>query len=1184
MKSLIYLILLFSPIFSIAGWTPINIGINDNFNSVWVSRGIWTSPNRALIFGDKGIYGTTTGGLTAADWEPIHITGNSSDSITLSNSKIFRYANNNDQTLFLCGEDTIEHRAVIFLLNCSTFSISLYYYGDINTRLNDIGYNPSNGIYAVGNNGLFIYGYPTNFHIVPLATTNNLVSINIYISPGSGEIYAIGGENIVIFGNCGGQNIPPSVNYYYPTNPETYTDVYNVSSLNYLHLFGSQYSTYSFSYNLLTLHDDFDFCPLNAKEVKWGNNYTYIATDHGIYFSNEFQVTSAGYNINDLSFADSNKGFAVGPNGTFLTTNDAGFPNKPVVKLNINPNCSGYSTCICPRTPLPANYSSQIFLNGALLFSDNNSFHYYTFPTIGTYTVTYIVNNGSLTDTAEQILYIYDPPANLSVVAPDSILCKNESAIVQIHNSNPNIIYELHKQGNGNPYFGEIIGNGNTASINSNLISNSGYFYIKAYYINSSNCFLSLTDRIYITVEKTKADFHAGYINAVPGETFPYYEKCIEAQHFDWRFPTDASLLQSNLANLTEISYSTTGLKNVTLICWSDNLCFDTITKAETMIYTQPVPADTIWNCGFNKQDNSSSILIEKTHILKNDDYLISGNFNNATFNSVYGHSKSILNREGGFLAKYNKYGVLKWVLYTGSSDNSIGIPKPFSTNTGEIYFAVDYQYLSSNYNSFTFNNGDSLIIPVYSSFPYPSVETQIQSLSVVMKLDTLGNLLNHYVFEGRNLRIDQLISDENGNLFIKAKHTGELYSFFNGTLTEIAHRVPLSDNSPEITFFKINQNTLYWKITANSSIVNSNLPASFFEFILDKNKNIYLSGSNNYSSATLTFPNSFTLNLPHINNITSFTNPNSFIIKADSNGLYNWNVTSYTKTLGGPLYLYPHTDNANNLYLTNNLTLNSPDSIIIIDANNSRNALLANSCNQILKFGENGLIKWIVTLNQTHQIGNYLLMDNKENEIVVTQEIQGGGSLLLTDALNNSYSLTGNNEKTYIARFDSSGTFISASNAGTNYPVIPSEIHFDNSGRLLLNVAAEYSFENETYFFSDTLSTDLSNEEFILKTGSLTNEAIQTISLIENENTKNMLKIYPNPTLSDFTLDFDRSCNFNLTIKNLTGLTIFNKEYSNTKTLFLSSKETLLKPGTYIIIINSNEFNNCYKLILIGN
>ncbi|WAC02476.1 hypothetical protein N7U66_01835 [Lacinutrix neustonica] len=404
--------------------------------------------------------------------------------------------------------------------------------------------------------------------------------------------------------------------------------------------------------------------------------------------------------------------YACGPNGTILKHESANDEAKPYVRILFDGACLSESSteisAITGDTTTCAWYIDDVFVS-----SDCESFSY-SFSTVGTYTIkleaTY---NGITTQTTKTAHIVNDPQIDKPINILDNILCHEESIQIEISNSEPDVVYTLHKENSNAIYGTSEVGNGGTVTLNSIPVNETATFLLNSANVNARSCTRTFTDTFEIIVEQTQANFHVGLLNASTNEDITFYQTSADASIFNWSFTTAANSLSTTGENPTN-SFNSTGVHDVTLTASSVNQCVDGITLSSPNIYIKPLETNECWSyINQSESPTTGANSHDITHITEVEDgYLTGGYYRNEIFGTTHGIEYTINDSNGGFLSKSDDNGTLKWLVYTkGSSVSSV-----FSSvedQNGDIYLSIngnDCEFFDNSGKRVTFNKGGNIV------------------------------------------------------------------------------------------------------------------------------------------------------------------------------------------------------------------------------------------------------------------------------------------------------------------------------------------------------------------------------------------------------------------------------------------------------------------------------------------
>ena len=120
---------------SYAEWQELNTGINDNFNAIAVKG------NYGIITGDKGVYINKTSPTDGNSWIKYSYLNNSNEAIIFNQTKFYHCKSDSQSKnlkFYLCGQDTINKKAMIFEIDLEKSTNKIIYTGNTNSRLKKI--------------------------------------------------------------------------------------------------------------------------------------------------------------------------------------------------------------------------------------------------------------------------------------------------------------------------------------------------------------------------------------------------------------------------------------------------------------------------------------------------------------------------------------------------------------------------------------------------------------------------------------------------------------------------------------------------------------------------------------------------------------------------------------------------------------------------------------------------------------------------------------------------------------------------------------------------------------------------------------------------------------------------------------------------------------------------------------
>jgi hypothetical protein len=1014
-------------------WTNLNTGIADNLNDIY----FYSNELNGLVAGNQGVYYTTTGGNGAAAWTRF-APANATDLATYNRSKFLKIARDPGSfKTYICGIDTVNQKAVILYFKADDQAYSFIYTGPVNSALYDIRWT-SNAVYAVGKSGLMVKYVLSNSSIVvyPALTTRSLRAIAFETFSNTNAV--MGGDSIMIRAvfNTSTTSSVTSVplNYNIRSINIEYQAVYAIGPSGY-------YKTISTALAGITELTTYRQAPLNATMIFQGLNSTdiYVTTDHGIYKKYidplEFQPSSAGLALNAISFSyGATTGYACGNNGLVVKSANGGGGTIPYNTAVISTACKGDFINIerpwggsgnnCKMRVLNASNVEVYNVNTGCALSA-----WYGWNSAGNFTIQYIESNGSYSDTVFKSVYIPEPPViNLVTTINDSILCKNEKLMVGLAGTTTGWNYILRKQGSF-ASFGYAPGNGGSINFQSEFINETANYYIEVE-SQTNNCRKDFTNIIPVTVEHPKGRLASSLINANVNENVVFNAISNDAQNFKWTF--DASATQQVFTGKTvQLSFNSLGAKDVSLISWSNNGCYDTSLLAATRVVSEAALSDDCFNLNFPGVDANYNLAypflpLQKDLKFVRDGFLLGGGGYQYIMRSRTGDSVSRTNYGGLYLAKYSLKGVLKWRWYSKHGDYNCATcyytPKPAVENIdvrpdGSILFAGNHDKNAWLY----FTNGDSIQIAAGADI-YATGNN-----GFVAKADSIGSLLWRGVF--KNGHVEKMKVDRFGNIWILVAVGNDLtYEKAGGSVVNIPLPANLDFYDDVNCLIKLSANGDY----LSSAMFAHNGPNSHRvnEFITDDNGNIWLTGllemdmrfynSNNTIGGTIS------------RQAGTGISYSGFLVKYDNacNHLFNVNIAGL-KTPGslGSLRVFCSKlalDSLNNIYMlgmSNGLNSNTYMNMIHSDGTVATASLGGFF---LAKFDQAGHLSWANGSRYADYYSDGHALSTTNNTVIITSGIKlnpgNPWTGVITSSDNNQYGITMNNSSFLIAEYDYNG------------------------------------------------------------------------------------------------------------------------------------------------------------------
>ncbi len=1000
-------------------WTNLNTGINDNLTGA-----VFLGSN-GLVSGNGGIYFTTNGGSGAGSWTRFQITDNATNSTIYENTSFTHCYSDSDNTsnsgfVYACGRDNSTTKAVIFKLAIPAMTYEIIYQGPANSKLNKI--DCYSGTYlAVGDDGLLVIFTGSQLNVIPTGWTEDLLSIDLLSNKaliGSAtKLYWIGYSNTVI------NNLGERANEEGDHKDVLFTgnsDTYSLASD------GVTYSYIGTGFPSTIVNQNF-YAPLNGNGLTYFSNRFFVASDHGIYrssftptFANtafEWQPTSGNVPVRDFWSQLGNTAFyAYGNNGVILKTTNSGGSSKPYVKITSNGGC--LPGAIYMNALTGSGNAWSWYVNEVLVQSGTASFSY-SFPGAGAYNVALTVTNSfgeQSTDT--KTIYAVNPPqVDKNLTVNNDILCKQGTVSIQIADSEPNVYYMLKKEGDAASNFGEsAAANGGVVTLNSGTIDLSGDYYIHAY-SSLANCNQRFTGNFHITVEETSANFHAGLINAQVNEPVVFNENSVDAQHFEWQFSAGASVATATSANPT-VAFNASGQASATLHAWSDHNCDDTVTDSQPYIFQPPSQQD---GCFLLTNDSTDPTWPGHYNpdisqmVPTADGFLICGTYYNEIFDSKHGVVKSMPGKKGGYLAKYDRNGVVRWIVYNINTE--------FGNNNGDVIFstAVDAYgniYLSGKgTGNFIDNTGGALNLSATLNEPK----------YYLMKLNPQGERI--WCLQNSYLAMLKIAVDKENNIVALGSLNGfsptQLY--FNGQLGETIGEQNLPDATYAMLKFS-SAGAVIWDTKVEMSSANVR---KFAGIGFDNGNNMYVAMC--FDGFGKVYEPG-TLNEQTINGDGNYGSKIG-LFKFNANGIVQWKLRSRTtNTLDiqndsteafgmiveddGTVYMTGQNSTSYNLF--GNIAFTH-----YFENTDGTSTAATSGPFFTAKISSNGVCQWLRTSGQTYYGYGWNLLKS-ENEIYVVGQMQNNNtescSGTFDSADGNGYNLTINRYDYFVSVYSESG------------------------------------------------------------------------------------------------------------------------------------------------------------------
>lgn len=1105
-------------------WTTLETGINDEFT------GVVFSGNTGYVSGHNGIYRTTTGGASPADWAPLVPSGTPADLTIYANTEIrsMCFSTNSSSGRFFCaGRDKTTDKPVLLHYEGATNTLSVLYYGAENGALNSVAPAGYNQCVAVGTGGLairYVWG-SGNLTNVNINTTDDLTSVNCdsydFAITGGGKVYFGYNTNVTF------ETEAPGVVTACPGYPETG------------YSFGQNYIRYNEAG--ASVNNNF-YAPLNPRNVLLLNQRHYLATDHGVYLSNtgrtflEWQVGSGTDPINAINY-DFSTLYACGPNGLLLKgLLFGGNLTEPYAGIDIQPNCFEYATAL---TASYGTVSSVLWrVDGANVTTNFGPWNYW-FSSTGNHLIELTVTNSSgLSRTISQtVTVVNQPQIDLPVAISDDLLCNSESITITIQNPEPNVTYSLRSAAGG--HFGGASGSGAELVFESGQISEAGNYYITAKNAFGS-CVRNFSEVFAIDIEHTQAEFSAGLINALAGETIPLYENTTDAQHHEWTL-VQGQNSTTTLAENTEATFSETGPTEITLHAWSDNGCHDTKTKPGPYIY-DPLLASGSWVLNhpgtdiYNGQFYGNTSPYHNTPTLMEafpvtGGYLICGQYVETDFQSRAGNHFDLTEGFGGYLAKHDNEGVLRWVVYT---------QKAVTTERDIIYASVEDS--QGNIYLCTVSEGMFYDTTGRGINLNPSPGTNLRG--VIIKLDPNGKLI-WYLQAKNGFYPKRMYIDHSDHIIVQGEGNNSSWPadqqvfYLNGEpTTQSFHQ----ENAGWPILLKISPDAqLIWKTSLNLVSINSQ---ALHKIAFDDQNNFYVSGYFE-QQCVLNSTDGTSVSVAPYDNLGA----DMFLAKYSADGIVQWATRAYTTTAleyGRSTYIHDlKVSDAGDIFLCGYNDIGSGGTDMIFESVSGAQTVSQNRM-FIFKINTDGEVQWTRGIYMTpwplHPGGNLLNLENDRldwlGQMGSYQSSIGTGTFDGTD-IAEGYTLNLDSSDYYWASYDLEGNLQNLWVSGENTDWFTNNTlmsFFKGPGSAYYLGANLYNqYSGKTLFGADvpvTNQEDAVVARFDESTALL--RYARNMSITDSEKAKAV--IFPNPTDGVYTIQTSGTGKGELFIYDISG------------------------------------------------
>ncbi|NJX16851.1 T9SS type A sorting domain-containing protein [Tamlana crocina] len=1003
--TLVILALLFFQV-TYGQWEDLESSINDDLT------GVVFFENNGLVSGRNGLYTTTTYGIGDSSWKRFSISDNNINSSIYENTEFTHCtakttATGDSGVIYACGKNASNEKPVIFKIHLPSLEYEIIVIEEFQGSINKIAYDETEDkFYGVGDNGLYFSFYDNNYTIISTNFEDDFLSLDLY----NGGI-SIGANNYVLMSldpdtpNSFTQNNTPGAIHKDISDDGGYS--YSVGN-NYMRL-----STGSVKYS-----NRFSYGALNGQAIIKHSGVHLIATDHGIFKSDtsysylEWQPSSSKHSINSFWESTNNSSliYACGDNGTILKTENLGGATSPHVTLDVYGACVGNYVAI--KSFSGSSKYCTFYVNGNYIKGGCTSYFSHRFEEIGEHEISIKGKNseGEESTYTTTIHIVPKPDTEKAINVIDNILCKDQPLQIEIIDSEENVEYSLRKEGSYD-YFGtSAVGDGSTIVLTS-IPLETGEYYISA--SNTlANCSRRFNDSFLVTVEQTEAEFTPNLINAKLNETVTFSERTTDAANFEWSFPENSSIASSNLS-APQAKFSSLGSTEALLKTWSNDGCYDEITKEGPYIYQDLGHTEHSWsfiNGGKDPKWNGS-YTEDIGHMAPTENgFILCGHNNFSTLNSNIGKSHTF-NEPGAYAAKYDRNGTLRWIVYTDIFRDEIHYS--VQDNEGNVYITGNSRgyFIDSTGFKLDLDNGLS---------------------NFLIKLDSTGKII--WEIQGQYINFNKLFIDKDNNLlasgvfdYLRPNNiylNGEIVADLDDTVNESPTQFSYSGH----VFAKISpEGEIIWN---NKMLISATNGSDIVHLGFDESNNIYLTGRFEHRAE---FYSAGSNNYETLLGETGNYGGKLFLSKFTPNGQLLWKTRSLTYNVknDGTTPSSMVTDADGNCYISGQ---NSVDGTFLDERDNYLHTFenTDGTLTQVnigaffvLKVNSNGVCQWIQGGKKSYY-GNGLKIIKNGNELAVlghiADRVENQVSTTFTGTNGNSIDLNLKKQDYFIAVYDTFG------------------------------------------------------------------------------------------------------------------------------------------------------------------
>lgn len=995
-----------------------------------------------IIAGKEGLLVSTDNGVSFSEVNQF----NNQNSQQRYENSIFFSVHVHDNHFWACGSDTSTNEAVVFYRNSlSSSNWSNVYSTSETSKFVHCGRGSNHRIYFIGEN------YCAKFY---MSTPNQM--------PYQGSIHSSSSSPYTQIWECGTNcMVARSEDYISRFNTSTNEWTHQPNNLNFIkmnkptgssnpNIFINTADKY-ISQQPFTNFSNFEAYNANSDLTciaNYGSGF-FMGKKEGILHrddSDDFYELIVGteqYDIVDMGsspYFNNNCAYAVTADGKILRSSSFNYDTYPLAEYKNDVNYCAGDTVIIEN--LGDNSNDYFwYLDNDLISTDFNLEYEFTQP--GIQQLKLRVEKGSYEDSITKIINITTPPdTSINYSVNTNIICHQGEVTFNIE-TEANRSYALIREGLTQPDT-VFTGTGND-DITTQLITDTTSFSLIANY-PSTICYEQyFLDTI--IVQKPKADFHSTHLNQDPGDSIFLYDLSIRSDTSEWLLN---SHIQPIVDNEYVTNYSQKGYHDLGLVAITDFGCRDTIIKEDVLyIIDTSIYHDGCFDLFFAQQNhyhsmNSLPIIISDMIMDDEENVYMGGMSEYLILPTTQGKIPDTLDNFGFFIAKYNKYGVLKWFTTFGLNIDEVysnvfrsRITKMKINKNGDI--TVTFRQTIDLETKYISNDGEVFKSNVGSV-------TSGSSLAI-LNIDNLGKYYN--LTRGSTWYSSVQPTggiDDNGNIYFFSD------TEINGTHTFFSRDSSTNISSPSnhrLVKIKPDGNAV-WSVETE---FDPHFAEHYFDVVDDQ---FYLIGKdfdeNLYSSDGNV--------VQALGNTT--TNSKSVLACYDTSGVYKWHYQIPQVTNGRFLM---NADDEGNVYLSFHGWYT--DSIILVDWNGTQ----INIPNRLIKFDRDGNIDFNYSgilsnanNNSTNRTHDLEVWGNEVKYLANSNATQAQQQFPINQSSTTNLSFPHNlNGLYYGARYDEDGVLLDSF-------FVASDINPDTINDVFL--ATQTIFDHSSSYYSKNITS----------------------------------------------------------------------------------------------------------------